>query len=87
MAFEIDLNDFTLGEVEEIEQVAGVYFRDLFSSNKHGAGIAACLWVLKRRTNPDYTLADAKAEKLRDIHLVFNDDDADPTSGSDSETT
>ncbi len=82
---EIDLNDFTLGEVEDIEQVAGVYFRDLFKSDKSGRGLAACLWVVRRRTNPEYTLDEAKREKLRDVSLVFNE--SDPTGGGASETT
>lgn len=81
---DIDLNDFTLGEVEEIEATAGVSFTSLFSSNRSGLAMAACLWVTRRRDNPEYTLEDAKGEKLRDINIIVHD--ADPTSGDDSET-
>lgn len=79
---EIDLNDFTLGEIEEIEATAGVAFTELFKSNKSGLAMAACLWITKRRDDPGYTLEVAKTAKLAEIE--FKSPDVDPTDGNGS---
>lgn len=79
----IDMNDFTFGEIEEIEQTVGVSFGDLFSKDRSGLAMAALVWVTKRRDDPSYTLEQAKLHRLRDIEIK-SDSPVDPTANGAS---
>lgn len=77
----IDLNDLRIREIEEIEEIAGVPFDDLFASGKpRGKSLRAIGYVVKRRENPDFTL-----EQAGELIIKLSDDEGtpDPTSASD----
>jgi hypothetical protein len=67
----IDPDDLTLDEVEEVETLLGAPIDTLFTSNKpRAAALKAVLLVVKRRTDPDTTLADVGSVKLSELSLL-----------------
>jgi hypothetical protein len=72
----MDFEDITLGEIAEIEDYAQLPFADIA---KEGIGIIklriALGWIIKRRTNPDFTIEDAQKLTPADFGQLFGDDD------------
>jgi hypothetical protein len=72
----MDFEDITLGEIAEIEDYAQLPFADIA---KEGVGIIklriALGWIIKRRTNPDFTIEDAKKLTPADFAELFGDND------------
>lgn len=62
---ELDVEDLTIAEVEEVEELTGLPF-DSFSDPKSPKAkfLRALVFLAKRRENPDYTWEDAGKEKL-----------------------
>lgn len=53
-------SEMTLGEVAEWEQLTGVPIDDLMANDKpRGRSLTATVYILKKRTEPNYTMADA----------------------------
>lgn len=78
MDFNID--DLTLGECEQLEEIAGTTVDKLFTGSGMSAKVlTAVALVLLRRTNPDATLEDARAVKLTDIQ---DDATTDPSAAA-----
>ena len=73
---QIDVSDLELGEVEQIEEYVGTAASDInWGSAK---ALAALVWVMERRTNPAYTLEEARKIKMS----AFNSDNGDgPPTG------
>jgi len=72
----MDFEDITLGEIAEIEDYAQMPFANIAED---GIGVIklriALAWVIKRRTNPDFTIADAQKLTPSDFAQLFGDDD------------
>jgi hypothetical protein len=68
---QIDFDDFTIAEVEQIEELSGVAFGEIGDLLKGGkpAGkvLRALAFVSLKRTNPDATLEDAGNIKLKGL--------------------
>lgn len=61
---ELDFDKLTLGEFEEIEDIAGYEaVQKLMSGVVTAKSLVAVAYVIKRRNNPSFTMDDAK--KLR----------------------
>lgn len=65
----MDFDDITLGEIEEIEEYAGLPITDIGDMQKVGATKlrTALAWIIKRRENPDFTIQDAKNMKSQEL--------------------
>jgi len=72
----MDFEDITLGEIAEIEDYAQMPFANIAED---GIGVIklriALAWVIKRRTNPDFTIAEAQKLTPNDFAQLFGDDD------------
>lgn len=69
--FVIDPDDLTLDEVEEVETLLGEPIDAIFTSGKpRAAALKAVLLVVRRRTDPDLTLADVGSVKLSELTLL-----------------
>jgi hypothetical protein len=72
----MDFEDITLGEIAEIEDYAQLPFSDI---GEDRIGVIklriAFAWIIKRRTNPDFTIADAEKLTPGDFAELFGDDD------------
>lgn len=72
----MDFDDITLGEIAEIEDYAGLPFADIAEEKvgviKLRIGLA---WIIKRRTQPDFTVADAEKLTTTDLNALFEGDD------------
>lgn len=72
----MDFEDITLGEIAEIEDYAQLPFASI---GEERIGVIklriALAWVIKRRTNPDFTIAEAEKLTPADFGQLFGDDD------------
>lgn len=73
----MDFEDITLGEIAEIEDYAKLPFSDIA---EEGIGVIklriALAWIMKRRIDPSFTIADAEKMKAKDFAELFGDDEA-----------
>lgn len=80
--FVVNLNDLTIGDLEDFEDIVGVAFEDAqagrFRSIK---AVKALVFLTMRRTNPDFTIEDARKFKITDLNLG---DEVDPTGAAGS---
>ena len=57
----IDANSLTLGELEEIEDLTGRNVTaELGKGTPSARTLTALIWVIKRRTDPGFTIEDAR---------------------------
>jgi hypothetical protein len=78
-AFEVDLNDLTMGEVEEIETIIGGSIAAVFGGTQPlGKASRAVYYVVKRREDPDLTYEDTADLKFTSLRMRFGP--TDPTS-------
>ena len=76
---EFNLDDLTIGEICEIEELTGQPFDALNDPTKpKGKMLQAMAFISKRRANPDFTFEDAG-----DIKISLNADEAGPTNGDE----
>lgn len=72
----MDFDDITLGEIAEIEDYAGLPFSEIGEEKvgviKLRIGLA---WILKRRSNPDFTVKDAEKLTTTDMATLFEGDE------------
>ena len=71
----MDLQDLTMGEIEEIEELAGESIATALASTgtartKTLIGIA---WVQRRKTDPTFTLDKARKLTMRDINEMLEE--------------
>lgn len=68
---ELDVNRFTLAELEDLEEATGMSFVQLGERLQSGDYpiklLRALVWILRRRSDPAFTLEDARALHLGDI--------------------
>lgn len=78
----VDVNDLTLGEVEQLEELTGLSVEDFGPGMKWSAKIVtAFVYISQKRNNPDYTLEDARKVKLGEFEPSSR-----PTEAAASET-
>lgn len=54
-----NINEMTLGEIEEVELLANCSIDELFQDGKpKGRGLRAVAYVMKRRQDPNYKFED-----------------------------
>jgi hypothetical protein len=72
----MDFEDITLGEIAEIEDYAQLPFSDIGDEKIGVIKLRIALaWIMKRRTNPDFTIAKAETLTPKDFAELFGDDD------------
>lgn len=78
-ALNIDINDLTIAEVVEIEDLTGMPLDALGQADKpKGRMLQALAYISKRRDNPDFTFEDAGALKI-----TTDSTTPDPTDGDE----
>jgi hypothetical protein len=71
----MEFDDITLGEIEEIEDYAGLPISDIGEERPGVIKLRIALaWVMKRRTNPNYTIEDAKKMTATEMGAFFASD-------------
>jgi hypothetical protein len=61
-----DFESLTLEEVELIENLTNSSIDEAFSNGKpKGKALSAFVWVILKRSNPDYKMEDAKKTTLK----------------------
>ena len=76
---EFNLDDLTIAEICEIEELTGQPFDALNDPTKpKGKMLQAMAFISKRRANPDFTFEDAG-----DIKISLNSDEVGPTSADE----
>jgi hypothetical protein len=74
---EFDFESLTLEEVELIENLTNTGIDEAFGSGKpKGKALAAFIWVVKKRDNPNYKMEDAKKVSLKDALATIQGEDA-----------
>lgn len=72
----MDFEDITLGEIAEIEDYAKLPFSDI---GEEGVGVIklriALAWIIKRREDKTFTIADAEKLTAKDFAELFGDED------------
>lgn len=73
----MEFDDITLGEIEEIEDYAGLPIQQIGDMNTVGTHKLriALAWIVKRREDPKFTLADAKKMKASELLSIMGGDD------------
>jgi hypothetical protein len=72
----MDFEDITLGEIAEIEDYAKMPFSEIGDEKIGVIKLRIALaWIMKRRINPDFTIADAEKLTPNDFAQLFGDDD------------
>ena len=83
VSLDFDPDSLTVGELEDFAEVAGMEFSEAsyvveVEDGKGGTttarrmkakGLVALVYVLQRRTNPDFTLEDARKVKMADFNV------------------
>jgi formate-dependent phosphoribosylglycinamide formyltransferase (GAR transformylase) len=68
----VDFNDITLGEIEDIEAYAGLPISQIADLDSTSSKLrTAFVWIVKRRENPAFTIADAKNLPASELASIF----------------
>ena len=74
----MDFENITLGEIAEIEDYAKMSFSEIGDDTpgvyRLRIGLA---WIMKRRTEPNFTIKQAEALTPNDLTDLFGDDEPD----------
>lgn len=79
MEIVLDVNQLTVGDVEDIEDICGKPFEELNFDNPSAKLMKAIIFITGRRDNPEFTLDDARRVRLADVTL--KESEPDPTPG------
>ena len=72
----MNVNELTLGEVEEVENYAGLPLAALADSEaQKGKLMVALAWIMKRKTDPSFTLHQAKQMTSKELNDLLGVDD------------
>lgn len=78
----VNLNDLTIGDLEDFEDIVGVSFEDAQAGSFRSVkAIKALVFLTMRRDNPAFTIEDARAFKITALNLG---DEVDPTDAAGS---
>jgi hypothetical protein len=54
------IETLTLDEIETLENIIGLSIEEAFGDGKpKGKALKTIIWIMQRRTNPDYSIEDA----------------------------
>jgi hypothetical protein len=67
---QIDFGDLTLAELDELAETLDGPLADLMTGKGQFKAMAAAAWILQRRTDPTYTLEQARQLKMSDLELT-----------------
>jgi hypothetical protein len=71
-----DFESLTLEEVELIENLTNSSIDEAFSNGKpKGKALAAFVWVVMKRSNPNYKMEDAKKISLKEALSMIKGDE------------
>jgi hypothetical protein len=71
----MDFDEITLGEIEEIEDYAGLAISKIGDDTPGVIKLRIALaWIVKRRTNPAFTIDDAKKMTATEMTAFFTDE-------------
>lgn len=79
--FQIDMQDLTWGEAEEIEEMIGGNLADNMESVK---GVIALAYLAKKRKNPLTSIEELRALPLGAIEIVENEGPVVPPTNDDA---
>jgi len=70
----LDVDELTVGDLDVIEDMTGVSFEEALDllGKMNTKAIIAFVFVLGRQRNPDFTIEDARATKLKALSHVTN---------------
>jgi hypothetical protein len=70
----MDIDTLTLGDIEDIENYAGLSFSDI-GEDKPGVSKlrTALVWVLKRKENKKFTIEDARNITPDELSKIFEE--------------
>ena len=70
----MDIDTLTLGDIEDIENYAGLSFSDI-GEDKPGVSKlrTALVWVLKRKADSSFTIEDARKITPDELSKIFED--------------
>jgi hypothetical protein len=72
-----DFESLTLEEVEIIENLTNTSIDEAFGSGKpKGKALSAFVWVVRKRTDPNYKMEDAKKLSLKEALALIQGDEA-----------
>ncbi len=75
----MNVNELTMGEIDEVETYAGVPLSSLASTETSNTKLLIGLaWVIKRKEDPKFSLEHAKKLTMDEITAMLEDDDTDP---------
>ena len=75
----MNVNDLTMGEIDEVETFAGQPLASLSSTEQSNTKLLIGLaWVIKRKEDPKFTLEHAKRLTMTEITQMLEDDEDDP---------
>lgn len=79
----MEFDDITLGEIEEIEDYAGMPIQMIGDMDKVGTHKLriALAWIVKRREDPAFTIEDAKKLKSSELFTIMGGDNDDTKKG------
>jgi hypothetical protein len=67
-----DFESLTLNEVEQIELITGNSIDQILDAGQaKGKAMKAIIFVMKRRTNPDFTLEEAGSISMTEANSLF----------------
>lgn len=75
-----DLDQLTLGDIVDVEDVAGISLQGLDMRNLPMKAVVALLWIFKRKQDPAFTYADARAMPVSEVSLFGAVAEAAPPS-------
>lgn len=74
----LDMNDLTLGELADAGELIGGSLSDALQGPAQSRAMAAVACVIRRRTDPSFTFADALNLRMADLEVIG----ADPTGAT-----
>ena len=79
MEIVLDVDQLTIGDIEDIEEICGKSFEELDFERPSARLLKAIVYVNGRKTNPSFTLEDAREVRLSEVTL--KEQEQDPTKG------
>ena len=71
----MDFEDITLGEIEDIEEYAGLPISSIASNEPGVIKLRVALaWILKRRIDPNFTIDDARKLSTKQLGELLEED-------------
>ena len=71
----MELQDLTMGEIEEIEEIANDSITSALASDgaNRTKALIGIAWIVKRKTDPAFTLDKARGLTMREINALLED--------------